>query len=100
MDDLSKTNDCLAKLTKHKGSEGHKLMVELAKQRMSFFMAEFMDGDDVDLQQSRADFRAWKGVVTLLEQAAFEYESYIARILHEQELQAQQSQGGMSHGRF
>ena len=94
MDDLTSTYECIEKLAKHKDSEGHKLMVELAKQRMSFFMAEFMDGDDVDLQQSRAEFRAWRGVVTLLEQSAFEYEGYIARILDEQERQAQGAKNG------
>ena len=96
MDELSKTHECIEKLAKHKDSPGHKLMVELAKQRMSFYMAQFMDGQEVDLQQARSDFRAWKDVVTLLEQSQFQYEGYIATILEEQNRQALMAQRGMA----
>jgi len=94
-EELININDALGVLQEYKGSKGHKAMVEIAHQKMSYYMAEFMDGKDVDLVQNRANFKAWKELVNCVDERIFEYEGYIGRVLEEQNRQAQMAQRGM-----
>jgi uncharacterized protein YbaP (TraB family) len=97
-DNFENVNERLGVLLEYKDSAGHKAMVELANQQMSLNMMEFMDGpDDVDLVQLRARFKAWKGVVEVLGQQIFSYESYIRQVMEEREREMQK---GMTYGRI
>lgn len=95
MTDDIKNVDALQKainvLEDYKDTDGHKAIVEVAYQNMNSYLMVYMQGgDDIDLQQNRADFRAWSQVVTSLDRSISSYKNELQMIVDGTERAMQQ----------
>lgn len=82
-----------------KNSPGHSVLVEYANKQMAGFLSEFIHGeDDVDLNQLRANFRAWYNLVGSIDENINSYEVWLKGTLEKMNRQIELQQRGMSHG--
>lgn len=96
MDEMANLSDALKILSDHKDSAGHKAFVEIAYQNLNAHLMEFMFGkDDVDLQQLRANFKAWADMIQAVDKRVMDYTIQIKQVLEGTERQMQAMQGRM-----
>jgi len=67
---------------------------------MNAHLAKFMYGEDIDLIQTRADFRAWMEIVASVDKRIVSYEMQLKQVLEGTEQQMQAMQRGSQNGRF
>ena len=88
------------RLRQFQGSVGYKDLVEATRDQEANLMRMFLSDDpDVDLQQLRADFRAWHKLVQLVDEPIQQYDFWLEQTLKQMRVQEDNSHKGAYNGR-
>ena len=87
------------RLRHFKTTEGYKELIKIVKEQEAALMSAFLNDGEVDINELRAEFRAWHSIVQVIDEPITSYDNWLIETMKQKDIQEQRFMQGVNNGR-